>query len=305
MKKIGIIVGIVVCACVLGLGIYHSSASVTSPKMSEADIKKMVTEQYPGEIASIEKRKELHNTVYEVELKDSAKGYTLKVDGDTGEILKMDEKMLATTSDQVKEKDSQKSDSKSDSNTEDRKDEVDVTDKKEDKAEKKPEDEPQSEQKKDTSAKDEKKAKDKSSSKEETTSDKQTVIDMKEAIQIGLNEYPGTITEIELDTEDDQLIYEVEIVSGNQKAKIDIHAYTGEVLLIGTESTDGMKGDTGSLISIQRAMDIALKEFSGTIIEVELEEEEDGYMYEVEIKSGDTEMEIEIDAYTGNIVDTD
>lgn len=330
IKKAGLIIGVALCVFVLGLGIYHTSATETSPKMSADDIEEMVSEQYPGEIDSIKKHKEKRDIIYEVKLKSDAKGYTLKVDGDTGEILKIDEKTIAEKKDSEKEKgkdqqtaDSGKDDQKGkqekegkDKNNSENNQEVDHSKDKSNENSKdhnntndEDNDNNKSEQKEDHS-KDEKegqenKNEDNNGSGKSKESDRQTAIDIKEAMAIGLNEYSGTISEIELDEEDGQLIYELEIISGNVKAEIDINAYTGDIIVIGTESTDGIDADVDSFISIEEAIDAALNEFQGTVVEVELDDDDDGYIYEIEIESDNEEREIEIDAYSGKVVDVD
>lgn len=277
-KKVGLIIGVSLCVFVLGLGIFQSNASETSPEMTEAEIEKMVKEQYPGEIASIEKS----HTVYKVTLNDGEKGYTLEVNGDTGEILNIDEKEIAESDDANSDTSNNETNENSEGDS----------------------------QNNSHSHHEKRHSKGKGNKEEwhmhgKDKRGKQAVIDIRKALNIGLNEYSGTVTEIELDKEDGELIYEVEIVSGNEKAEIDINAYTGEVLLIGTENTGGINADPDSFIRIERAIGIALGEFQGTVVEVELEEEDEGYIYEVEITSGNTKKEIEIDANTGKVVDID
>lgn len=60
--------------------------------------------------------------------------------------------------------------------------------------------------------------------------------------------------------------------------------------------------DSEVVIDISEASEIALGEFSGTITEVELEEEDGRLIYEVEVEAGEQEAEIEIDAYTGEVL---
>jgi uncharacterized membrane protein YkoI len=57
-----------------------------------------------------------------------------------------------------------------------------------------------------------------------------------------------------------------------------------------------------TVISVERAIEIALEQFSGEVDEVELEEEDGRLIYEIEIEKGDDEAEVEIDAYTGEVL---
>lgn len=57
-----------------------------------------------------------------------------------------------------------------------------------------------------------------------------------------------------------------------------------------------------TVINTQKAIDIALNEFSGHVTDIELDEEDGRLIYEIEIESGEDEAEFEIDAYTGEIL---
>ncbi|WP_087974516.1 PepSY domain-containing protein [Oceanobacillus rekensis] len=73
------------------------------------------------------------------------------------------------------------------------------------------------------------------------------------------------------------------------------------------ESSQKEKTNTGgssgnAIISEARAKEIALGEFSGTVTEMELDEDDGLRVYEVEIEDGEDEATIEINAYTGEIL---
>lgn len=57
-----------------------------------------------------------------------------------------------------------------------------------------------------------------------------------------------------------------------------------------------------TVISYDEAKRIALEAFAGEIDDIELDREDGRLIYEVEIERGDKEAEIEIDAYTGEII---
>lgn len=61
---------------------------------------------------------------------------------------------------------------------------------------------------------------------------------MDKARSIALAEFSGTIEGIELDDDDDRLIYEIEIEDGENEAEIEIDAYTGEILFMDLEIDD-------------------------------------------------------------------
>ncbi|MFS0749026.1 PepSY domain-containing protein [Oceanobacillus sp. 1P07AA] len=57
-----------------------------------------------------------------------------------------------------------------------------------------------------------------------------------------------------------------------------------------------------AIISSEEAKEIALKQFSGTVSELELDEDDGTMIYEIEIVDGSKEANIEINAYTGNVI---
>lgn len=57
-----------------------------------------------------------------------------------------------------------------------------------------------------------------------------------EAIKLALGEVPGDVKEIELDEENNQMIYELEIVDGKSEYDVHVDATTGSLLKVSTES---------------------------------------------------------------------
>ena len=68
------------------------------------------------------------------------------------------------------------------------------------------------------------------------------------------------------------------------------------------EKEDKEKAPPKTVLSIEEVSKIALQQFSGEIDEIELDEENGRLIYEIEIERGEQEAEIEIDAYTGEII---
>lgn len=126
-------------------------------------------------------------------------------------------------------------------------------------------------------------------------------------------QYEGEITELELEDENNQLYYEVEVTNDNEEYDLKVDAETGEILkenvekfhleTTGEEPNEHSSVDSAQWIGNQRAKEIALNEFSGTIVEFELDDDDDRYVYEIEIKDGENEAEFEIDAVTGSILE--
>lgn len=217
-KKLSITIGAIAIVAVLGLGMYHSDASQTEPTLTTDEIKSLISDQYPGEITEIELEKDFNKAVYELEIEGKDKKYELKVDGNSGEILKLKEKTVMHASENKEE---DKTDNK-----EDKQDEKLILKEKQDEKDKANQDKNKDNQ---TQNKQQNKKEEKSKQK---SKEKNAIIDVSEASEIALNEFSGRITDVELDEDDGRLIYEIEIESGELEAEIEIDAHTGEVLVM-------------------------------------------------------------------------
>ncbi|APC47089.1 PepSY domain-containing protein [Virgibacillus halodenitrificans] len=209
-SKIAVVAGALTGAAFLGLGIYHSDASQTEPKISTDDIKTMVADQYPGTITDIELEKNFDKIFYEVEVENENREYDLKLDANTGEVLK------------IREKDTSDKESVSEKKTE-------ASDGDKEKQESTKEQQHAQENKQAHDSK-EQKNDDKQPVEKEKNKQSNGLIGMKKAEKIALDAFAGTIVSMELDEDDDRMIYEIEIENGEDEADVDIDAYTGEVL---------------------------------------------------------------------------
>ena len=158
-----------------------------------------------------------------------------------------------------------------------------------------------------------------------------TSTEIKELVK---NKYPGDITELELERKNGQLVYEVEIEGPQGEYEMKLDASTGEVLKLEEKPRKASKGSNGSQqandrkddratqnngdepnqtndgqssaertrMSIDEAKETALNEIPGTIDEIELERDDGRLIYEVEIETDNREAEVEVDAYTGEII---
>lgn len=196
-KKVAIIAGAFALAAVLGLGIYKSDASQADPKLNYDEVTDLISSQYPGEITEMELEKDGNRAVYEIEIVDEGMEYELKVDGNSGEILKLKEKRFAAHEQEEAEQ------------------EIIELEK---------------EQKTDEAAKE--KPVQETKIQQENKSKKNTVLDVSEAVAIAQKEFPGTVTEVELDEDDGRLLYEIEIEANGEEAEFEIDAMTGEIIVI-------------------------------------------------------------------------
>lgn len=177
-KKLGIAIGTLAGAAVIGLGVFQTSAAQADPKLNTDEIRQMVTDQYEGTITEMELDKEFNKVVYEVEIDSEKQEIELKLDGDTGEVIKEHKK-------------------------ERKNDDVKIT-------------ETEKEQKLNNS----------------------DILSTDEATKIALNEFSGTVTELELDEDYDRLIYEIEIRNGQDEADFEIDALSGEILELEIDADD-------------------------------------------------------------------
>ena len=138
-----------------------------------------------------------------------------------------------------------------------------------------------------------------------------------------------TIKKVELDFDDGKMIYEVDFYSNGMEYEYEIDAKTGEILekdIEGEESynvnnnhsnntnnqtSNQSSNNTNSstTISSSRAKEIAFANagVSGSSVrelKVELDHEYGKQIYEVEFKSGNMEYDYDIDALTGNIINS-
>src|SRR5699024_2179135 len=213
-KKLAFIISGVVAIGILGFGVLYSSTSQAEASLSTEDIKDMVNEQYPGEITEIAQETEFNRAVFEVEIKTKDREYDIKLDGKTGEILNITENPNKEKAEANNEKDQSKEEKVEGNTSEEQSKAVVIKEKKDEKSK----------------HKQQKNKKQKSDQKK--SEEKRVIISIEEAKRIALAEFSGEIDDIELDTEDGRLIYEVEIERGDKEAEIEIDAYTGEILLI-------------------------------------------------------------------------
>src|SRR5699024_12007970 len=134
--------------------------------------------------------------VYELEIEGKDKKYELKVDGNSGEILKLKEKTVMQTTENNEE------DTKD--NKENKQDEKLILKEKQDEKDK-------TDQDKDNQTKDkqEKNNKGEGEKSNQKTKEKNAIIDISEVSEIALNEFFVRITKVEIDVVDGNLIYEI------------------------------------------------------------------------------------------------
>ncbi|MBK3495516.1 PepSY domain-containing protein [Viridibacillus sp. YIM B01967] len=134
-------------------------------------------------------------------------------------------------------------------------------------------------------------------SKVSNTNTSKKVIGLAKAKEIALGSVKGSVNKAKLDQEDG--IYEIEIVKAGYEYDFDINAYTGKIVKKEQEKFS-KKVVTGKVIGLEKAKQIALSNVGGTVQKAKLDKS-DG-VYEIEIIKGTTEYDFEIDAKTGKIL---
>ncbi|MGM0509715.1 MAG: PepSY domain-containing protein, partial [Thermoplasmatota archaeon] len=133
------------------------------------------------------------------------------------------------------------------------------------------------------------------------------LIGHEEALSIAFERYNGTLVDLELDEEEyENYTYEIDIIGDGDEQEIAIDAYTGEELDFEVTEYDGdLNPDWDQLIGHEEALDIAYQRVDGILVGFELEKENGNYTYEIEIVENQREYELELDAYTGDVLESE
>ncbi|WP_158595146.1 PepSY domain-containing protein [Oceanobacillus piezotolerans] len=231
-KKVVAALGAMAIAGVIGLGFAQSGIVNAGPNLSENDVRNQVNDQYPGAIKELELDENGKDPVYEVEIEIDGREYELAIDGNSGEVLKLNERAVASDNADEKVNNKEKEDQKS--NEVSMKSKDDDTDNKDDSNETHQGDTSNqpAENESDNAAKTTE------PKKEEKRGTNNAAIGESKAKSIALEQYDGTVKEIDLDEDDGRLIYEIEMQGKNGEAEIEIDAYTGAVIIIDVETYD-------------------------------------------------------------------
>jgi uncharacterized membrane protein YkoI len=141
-------------------------------------------------------------------------------------------------------------------------------------------------------------------------------ISTKKAEEIAVTEVEGTVESVELEKDDGRVKYELDITdqNGNDDIDVDIDAISGEIIKVDRDDDDVSSAisdkvntqdkntqATKKRITKDEAIAIATKETPGKVVEVDYDDGE----YELEVRTDTHEIEYEINARTGKIVEKD
>ena len=141
-------------------------------------------------------------------------------------------------------------------------------------------------------------------------------LSINEAGKIAISEKGGIIESIELEREHNKVFYEVDIENNSFDDDDDVYvdAYSGEIYVDDDFDDDddskNMNQDVATqekekMISREEAIKIAENAVDGTVYSIEKDEDDGFYQYELELKSKRGEVEVEIDAISGKILEID
>lgn len=145
---------------------------------------------------------------------------------------------------------------------------------------------------------------------------KKEMITIEEAETIALKEVSGTVEDVELEREHLKLVYKVDIdenqVANDDDKEVHVDANTGEILKVEKDDDnddDDFKSSKAKTnqkeISQDEAIKIAEKAVNGKVHSIEKEYDDGRIKYEFELSSDKGEVDVEIDALTGDILEMD
>ena len=133
-------------------------------------------------------------------------------------------------------------------------------------------------------------------------------ISIEQAQAIALKKVPGaTITNIELDYENNKSIYDIDLVLNQYEYDLKLDAKTGSGISIKKELRDGASNTTQlskNYITKEQAKNAALGHIPGaTVLKVELDK--DDAVYELDLKKGNVKYDVVVSAITGKVLSSE
>ncbi len=229
MKNKKFIIGLTALVIIGGVfATLQFTSNSASAYLSKEEARKKVSDQFSGEIVELELDEEDNQKVYEIEMEGTDRDYELKINAETGKIIKLEEKVKKQKTPEVENEDKVTANTEDDQETNNK--DVDKND-----------DQNDSEQKA-TQTDDADSENDYVKNAQKKQSAK-TLISNEKAKSIALSQYNGTIIEVELDDDDGKKYYEIEMTTTSEEVKMEIDAYTGEIISISKDELDDDDGD--------------------------------------------------------------
>ncbi|MDM5205766.1 PepSY domain-containing protein [Cytobacillus kochii] len=138
----------------------------------------------------------------------------------------------------------------------------------------------------------------------QTSNTNEGTLSIEEAIKTAQEEGKGKVTDVELEWERGNLVYNVELQGNGTETDVELNANTGEVLKVKSEKEDEQDEEITldqKLFSASDAIQLAEKEADGEFSELQLDHDNGTLIYDIELE-GKQEAEIKIDALTGKVL---
>ncbi|MCG7331416.1 PepSY domain-containing protein [Salinicoccus roseus] len=134
--------------------------------------------------------------------------------------------------------------------------------------------------------------------------------DAGEAVDAASGNFDGELVEVELDNEDNQWVYKVDMESESEEYETVLSVEDLSVIDEQTESDDDFDTEEhfnyGDAIPAEEAVQTAMDETNGELEGWTLDKDDGQIQYDVEIKNGDNgDVDVTINAENGEIVETD
>ncbi|MCG3087222.1 PepSY domain-containing protein [Sporosarcina cyprini] len=113
----------------------------------------------------------------------------------------------------------------------------------------------------------------------------------------------GKVVDIELDEDNKQYYYDIELRDDNYEYDVKVHAITGEIVKFEKELKSGKNNNqSGQLMKKEEALAFAKKHAVGNVKKIELDREDGRRVYEIEMKDDRFKYELTLDAVTGELI---
>ncbi|KIH71239.1 PepSY domain-containing protein [Salinicoccus roseus] len=134
--------------------------------------------------------------------------------------------------------------------------------------------------------------------------------DAEEAVNAASENFDGELVEVELDNEDGQWLYKVDMESESEEYEAKLSVDDLSVVEEQTESDDDFDTDEhfsyGDAVPAEEAVQTAMDETNGELEGWTLDKDDDQLQYEVDMKNGDDgDSEVTINAENGEMMETD
>ncbi|WP_026561673.1 PepSY domain-containing protein [Bacillus sp. J37] len=133
-------------------------------------------------------------------------------------------------------------------------------------------------------------------------------IGIDKAKEAALKKVDGVIESVELENQNGQPVYEVEIDKDQKDYELYIDATTAKIHRVDEKVDDDDDVNSNNIsnktiITEKEAIEIAKTKIDGELHEIELDEDDGRYVYDMEFKTSSGEAEITIDAETKEILE--